>query len=154
HIEIEVVGRLVEQQQIGTLPDDERKRQSCALAAGEAGDFRQRHIAGETEAAEVVAQFLFARRTVQAHEVLQRRLVCAQIFELMLGEIADAQILAFAPLAGLRRETAGEQLDQRRLACAVAAEQADARTGGNGEADRKSTRLNSSHVKISYAVFC
>src|SRR5690606_39910631 len=25
---------------------------------------------------------------------------------------------------------------------------------GTGEADRKSTRLNSSHVKISYAVFC
>src|SRR5436309_6122448 len=24
----------------------------------------------------------------------------------------------------------------------------------NGEEDRKSTRLNSSHVKISYAVFC
>src|SRR5690625_6711875 len=25
---------------------------------------------------------------------------------------------------------------------------------GNGEGDRKSTRLNSSHVAISYAVFC
>src|SRR5690349_23674016 len=27
-------------------------------------------------------------------------------------------------------------------------------TGGFEEADRKSTRLNSSHVEISYAVFC
>src|SRR5436309_7406278 len=26
--------------------------------------------------------------------------------------------------------------------------------GGMNDADRKSTRLNSSHVKISYAVFC
>src|SRR5437660_9724749 len=26
--------------------------------------------------------------------------------------------------------------------------------GANGRADRKSTRLNSSHVAISYAVFC
>src|SRR5690606_39323126 len=26
--------------------------------------------------------------------------------------------------------------------------------GGKGRPDRKSTRLNSSHVKISYAVFC
>src|SRR5690554_369121 len=26
--------------------------------------------------------------------------------------------------------------------------------GGQGPADRKSTRLNSSHVRISYAVFC
>src|SRR5690606_41880688 len=28
------------------------------------------------------------------------------------------------------------------------------RAGGGGPRDRKSTRLNSSHVKISYAVFC
>src|SRR5437868_7664968 len=27
-------------------------------------------------------------------------------------------------------------------------------TTGNGKSDRKSTRLNSSHVSISYAVFC
>src|SRR5438874_3814778 len=26
--------------------------------------------------------------------------------------------------------------------------------GGRGQVDRKSTRLNSSHVEISYAVFC
>src|SRR2546430_7532278 len=29
-----------------------------------------------------------------------------------------------------------------------------ARAGGNAGADRKSTRLNSSHSQISYAVFC
>src|SRR5437660_7936505 len=29
-----------------------------------------------------------------------------------------------------------------------------ARAGGNQRPDRKSTRLNSSHVAISYAVFC
>src|SRR5690242_21260969 len=29
-----------------------------------------------------------------------------------------------------------------------------ARTGGHGRPDRKSTRLNSSHMSISYAVFC
>src|SRR5690349_23100323 len=28
------------------------------------------------------------------------------------------------------------------------------RTGGSRSGDRKSTRLNSSHVEISYAVFC
>src|SRR5690606_41710067 len=31
---------------------------------------------------------------------------------------------------------------------------ADFRAGSTGRRDRKSTRLNSSHVKISYAVFC
>src|SRR3712207_7459422 len=30
----------------------------------------------------------------------------------------------------------------------------DDRAGGLGEPDRKSTRLNSSHANISYAVFC
>src|SRR5690606_41759047 len=30
----------------------------------------------------------------------------------------------------------------------------DLLAAGVGDADRKSTRLNSSHVKISYAVFC
>src|SRR5690606_40714281 len=30
----------------------------------------------------------------------------------------------------------------------------DVEGDGKGELDRKSTRLNSSHVKISYAVFC
>src|SRR2546430_5864963 len=31
---------------------------------------------------------------------------------------------------------------------------APGRTGASGRADRKSTRLNSSHSQISYAVFC
>src|SRR3712207_8588336 len=30
----------------------------------------------------------------------------------------------------------------------------DARRAGDGDRDRKSTRLNSSHANISYAVFC
>src|SRR5690606_41288641 len=34
------------------------------------------------------------------------------------------------------------------------AEQRDGEAGESDELDRKSTRLNSSHVKISYAVFC
>src|SRR5690606_40108105 len=45
---------------------------------------------------------------------------------------------------------AGERLDGR-----TGHEPLGRRSLGHGrEADRKSTRLNSSHVKISYAVFC
>src|SRR5256885_11984819 len=40
------------------------------------------------------------------------------------------------------------------LALVVDAEELDARTGGLTGADRKSTRLKSSHLVISYAVFC
>src|SRR5690349_22698005 len=39
-----------------------------------------------------------------------------------------------------------EQLRNRRIICAE--------NGQPGAGDRKSTRLNSSHVEISYAVFC
>src|SRR5690348_17956336 len=42
------------------------------------------------------------------------------------------------------RRTTGQR-DRRRV---------ERRTAGAGAADRKSTRLNSSHPSISYAVFC
>src|SRR5436309_15716351 len=41
-----------------------------------------------------------------------------------------------------------------KLAAAVALNSAASLVGGTRSGDRKSTRLNSSHVKISYAVFC
>src|SRR5690606_41056026 len=71
----------------------------------------------------------------------------------------------------LRRARGAVELGQRQAAveqrgqALVVADEQQARTGGPafGEqqlqegfaaVDRKSTRLNSSHVKISYAVFC
>src|SRR5690606_41647633 len=72
------------------------------------------------------------------------------------------------PYTTLFRSSVVEKLDQRNISCGIAA---DGRGGlvqqlllvaGNCSLlarflfrlDRKSTRLNSSHVKISYAVFC
>src|SRR3989442_8125278 len=45
---------------------------------------------------------------------------------------------------GSRRESVNETVDPRSAGV----------TGGGRSGDRKSTRLNSSHVRISYAVFC
>src|SRR5690554_7236682 len=42
----------------------------------------------------------------------------------------------------------------RRIPCAQAPGDARTRDTCSGWRDRKSTRLNSSHVRISYAVFC
>ncbi|CPH55029.1 Uncharacterised protein [Burkholderia pseudomallei] len=56
----------------------------------------------------------------------ERRIVLAQRLELVLGEIADREPAAGAQLARQRRERARERLDERRLALAVRAEQADA----------------------------
>src|SRR5256885_8221392 len=50
----------------------------------------------------------------------------------------------FRSLVGDEHVRAGERAHQRRLA----------RVGVPDERDRKSTRLNSSHLVISYAVFC
>src|SRR5690554_7368581 len=50
---------------------------------------------------------------------------------------------------------AGSRRRRRDLRCGRTASQGDRRLGADlGQEDRKSTRLNSSHVRISYAVFC
>src|SRR2546430_11862982 len=47
-----------------------------------------------------------------------------------------------------------EGLEQPRLGLRPDARHAAQPPGGGGLSDRKSTRLNSSHSQISYAVFC
>src|SRR5690606_17377662 len=48
----------------------------------------------------------------------------------------------------------GQAQVQQRLDDGLAGEELADRAAGAAHEDRKSTRLNSSHVKISYAVFC
>src|SRR2546426_4246578 len=60
---------------------------------------------------------------------------------------APWQIVDELTAAGLRCETC-TQGDCSRAEVGVAV------TKGEGQVDRKSTRLNSSHLVISYAVFC
>ena len=127
HVEIEMVGRLVEEKQVRLLPYHEREREPGALAAGEPGDRRKRHVARKIEAAQEVAECLLARRAVEPPQVLERRLVRPQHFERVLREVADPQSLAFLARARERRQEAGGELDERRLPRAVASEQADPR---------------------------
>src|SRR5256885_12065036 len=64
--------------------------------------------------------------------------------------------------AGVRRgvvadvdDAAGRGVkDTRRQVIALRRDLDGVRAGRRGETDRKSTRLNSSHLVISYAVFC
>ena len=132
HFEVEVVGRLVEQQQVGSGADEQGQGQAGFLAAGEGLDGASRHVAAKIEAADVIAQFLLRRRRFEPDEVLQRRLVRAQLFELVLGEVADAERLGFLALAALLGDGTGQQLDQRRFAGAIAAEQANAAARAQG----------------------
>src|SRR2546430_12249196 len=57
------------------------------------------------------------------------------------------------PYTTLFRSEAGGEPDHRVDRCVVGARGRDA-VGGSQRGDRKSTRLNSSHSQISYAVFC
>ena len=120
-----MVGRLVEQQQVGCVPDQHRQHQPGAFAAGQARCGIRGQITGEGEAAEKVAQALLGRVTGNSRQVEQRTGRAVDLFELVLGEVADPQAPGMVQLAGQRRELAGQSLDQSRLAGAVDAKQAD-----------------------------
>lgn len=67
--------------------------------------------------------------------MLERAFVGAQLIELMLGEVADLKPLASAKLARHRGEVADDALDERGLARAVDAENADALARADRERD-------------------
>src|SRR5690606_41041518 len=76
-------------------------------------------------------------------------------------EAAPAEVMSERLAQG---EHVQQALGRVRVAAVAGIDQHGTRRGGGGERgdravarvpeDRKSTRLNSSHVKISYAVFC
>jgi len=125
HFQIEVVGRLVEQQQVGCVPDQHRQHQPGALAAGQACRRVGGQVAGKGKAAEKIAQPLLRRVAGDAREIQQRAGAAVDLFELMLGEIADPQAARVVQFATQRFELTGQRLDQGRLAGTVDPEQAD-----------------------------
>ncbi|MDT4830455.1 hypothetical protein FQZ97_639200 [compost metagenome] len=141
HFQVEVVGGFVQQQQVGLLPGDQRQGQARLLAPGEIGHLLVAAIATEVEATEEVAQGLFAFRRSDALQVQQWAGLGIEGIQLMLGEVADGQVLAARQAPTERRQVAGKGLDQRRLARAVGAEQADARTRSQLQLDLLEHRL-------------
>src|SRR6185295_17273455 len=99
-------------------------------------NWSQGALAIEAEAAEKIARDLLAEARIEPLEMIDRRGRRIELFELVLGEIADSQVPRGDALAGQWRRHAGQQLDQRGLAGAVRAEQ------GNAVAGRK-TQLHS-----------
>src|SRR5690606_42103098 len=92
------------------------------------------------------------RATLLPYTTLFRSLACE--------EVAEGERDVLVAVAALLHRQLDVQSDRRRLACVAATvgclHDAGAAPGDDREpgVDRKSTRLNSSHVKISYAVFC
>ena len=135
HLQVQVVGGLIQQQQVGLLPGHQGQRQARLLAAGEAPHLAEDVVTREAEAAQEVADRLVAgggREALHMHEGGGREV---EPLQLVLGEVADRQVLAGHPLAGQQRQLAGERLDQGRLAGAVGAQQADAASRLQGHPD-------------------
>ena len=132
--QVEMVGRLIQQQQVGALPDDHGQHQPGFFAATHAAHALRHHVAAELEAAEEVAQVLLAAGLGsdigvglgQADHVAQRGVVQLQHVQLLLGEIAQTQALAFGDASCQQGQGVGDGFDEGGLALAVGAEHADA----------------------------
>ncbi len=126
-VHIEMVGRLVEQQQVRGVARCQRQQQPRLLAARQHADLEIGAIARETEAAELGAHLgLAGGRPQGAAHVLKRRRLVVETFLLVLREVADAQARRALDLALAWLQAIRQQPDEGRLAVAILAEQGDA----------------------------
>ena len=123
---VEVVGGFVQHQKTGLLPGQQGQTQAGLLAAGHRPGGAQRVVARKAEGAQEAAQHLLALLRCLAGQVLQRGVVGAQVFDLLLGEVARIEGGGTGEVAGDWHQIADQRADQRGLAGAVAAQNADA----------------------------
>ena len=106
--QVQVVGRLIEQQQIRAARHQDRERQPRALPAGEVEGGLEHPLAAKAEAAQVVALLLQRPggdlRPAAAHQLTQRRAAAVELLDLELREETDGQLRRRRARAGLRRE--------------------------------------------------
>ena len=126
HIQIQMVRRLIQQQQVRFVPGDQGQRQPRALAAGKAIHHFKCAIATEVPGTEKIAHDLRGRAWSFFLQMLQRGGAIAQAFHGVLRKIANLQVLVRLALTTERFQFAHQRLYQRRLAGAVGTEQANA----------------------------
>src|SRR5690349_23474185 len=99
--------------------------------------------------------------TLKSRNLSITMITCISVFVLTIRPPTRTTPLSLhdaLPISKLPGDQGGQDHDARSGQGGEQAER-DERTGrdglvGRGQEDRKSTRLNSSHVEISYAVFC
>eukprot|EP00964_Phaeocystis_antarctica_P034802 scaffold19826_cov60-Phaeocystis_antarctica.AAC.1 len=129
-LEVEVVGGLIQDDDVWLDVAHRREGHARALPAREAGAEHGLLERGHAHPVEVPPQLLrvvcaaVAREAV-LHE-LERRHVQIDLLRVMLVDDRHARLLLPSDLALGRRQRAGHQLDEGRLAVAVLAEQHDA----------------------------
>ena len=122
HLEIEVIGRLVEQEEIWPLLHQRGEREAGFFAAGKRPDRPAGALAGKAEATEKIAQQLLALAAVQTREHRERRFIGPQQLDLVLREVANDAVARGTALARERREFTRQQAHQRGFAGAVHAD--------------------------------
>jgi len=125
-VDVEMVCRLVEDDQVGPEEGGKPEQEPRLLPAGEVGD---PGIGGGGRKADRAG--LAAHRGLlcighQLAHVFVHAAVLVEFVELMLCEVGNAELFGARHASRERREAAGQQLYQRRLAVAVGAEQRDA----------------------------
>src|SRR6185312_10992377 len=129
HVEVEMVGGLVEQQQVGLAGHQDGQRQPCALAAGELPCRLEHPIAAEAEASEVIAPLeLTPVRLTAATATLElgeRAPIGIQMLELELCEESRGDIGRDVHAPAQRCQLRRQNAHQRRLARTIAAQNAD-----------------------------
>ena len=130
HLQVQVVRRFVEHQHRRLLAGDERQHQAGLLAAGERVRGAPCVVAAKSPAAQIVRRLLAgegaASRFGGLVEVLVRRPREVEGFQLMLREVADRGVATANQRPGERLDLPGQATQQRRLACTVGTEHADA----------------------------
>ena len=106
-LEIQVVGRLVEDEEVGLLRDDPAEHESRGLAARQRSDGLVDVLAGEQHAPELPAHV----RRALAGTGLPRRsrsgvIAASQQLVVVLGEVPDVDLVPEADLARVRRRGA------------------------------------------------
>ena len=135
HVQVKVVGRFVQYQQVGPLPDHQRQRQAGFLAAGKRCDGLGGEIAAEVEASQKIQDFLLPGLRAQALDMQDSAGTQVQGLQLLLVKIADPAVLTRRAAACQQRQLANQAFQQGGFAGAVLAQQADAGTGAQHEAD-------------------
>ena len=123
-LEVEVVRRLVEHEEVRARGDDVREREPAPLAAGENGDRLLVLVpAGEEEAAEQRLR-LRPRKVCRALRRLEHGVPLVEL-DLLLREVADGDAVAEPHAPAVRLALVEQRLDQRRLPRAVRPDERD-----------------------------
>ena len=127
------------------LERGQREQQPRLLAAGQLAGHRIGLVVAEARGGGAGALLRFGLVRHQVGDVIVSGTLRVQLVELVLGEIAEGQLLRCPAFARERVEPSAEQLGQRGFAVAVRAEQADAVVGVQPQIEIAQHRLVRSH---------